>query len=109
MSSKIQFKTQSIIGKIGVMLIGMGGNNGTTCIAGCLANKLGITWETKQGIRTANYFGSLMFSSTTRIGNDPLGNPVHVPLRNLVPMLHPDDIFWGGWYVCKVYLYGRKQ
>jgi len=75
----------------------MGGNNGTTCIAGCIANKLGITWETKQGTKSANYFGSLMFASTTKIGNDPQGNPVHVPIRNLVPVLHPNDICWGGW------------
>lgn len=93
----MQFKTQSNIGKVGVMLIGVGGNNGTTCIAGCIANKLGITWETKQGNKTANYWGSLMFASTTKIGNDLQGNPVYVPLRNLVPVLHPNDICWGGW------------
>jgi myo-inositol-1-phosphate synthase len=96
-SSKMQFRTQSRVGKVGVMLIGMGGNNGTTCIAGCLANKLGLTWETKEGTNMANYWGSLMLSSTTKIGNDRLGNPVYVPLKNLVPVLHPNDICWGGW------------
>jgi myo-inositol-1-phosphate synthase len=31
------------------MLIGMGGNNGTTIIGGLLANKLKMTWKTKKG------------------------------------------------------------
>lgn len=31
------------------MLVGMGGNNGTTLIGGLLANKHKITWNTKKG------------------------------------------------------------
>jgi myo-inositol-1-phosphate synthase len=32
------------------MLVGLGGNNGTTFTAGILANKKGTTWETKTGM-----------------------------------------------------------
>jgi len=32
------------------MIVGIGGNNGSTLVAGCLANKLGTTWETKTGV-----------------------------------------------------------
>jgi len=38
---KINYKieTESIVPKIGVMLVGLGGNNGSTFCAGILANK----------------------------------------------------------------------
>lgn len=31
------------------MLVGLGGNNGTTVTAGVLANKHKVTWNTKSG------------------------------------------------------------
>ena len=34
----------------GIMIVGLGGNNGSTLVAGVLANKLNIRWETKSGI-----------------------------------------------------------
>jgi len=36
--------TEARVPKLGVMLVGMGGNNGATLIAGILANKLNIEW-----------------------------------------------------------------
>jgi len=41
--------TETKIPKIGVMLVGLGGNNGSTFTAGILANKKQQTWESKQG------------------------------------------------------------
>jgi myo-inositol-1-phosphate synthase len=41
------------------MLIGFGGNNGTTLAATVLANKHNITWGTKHGRQTPNYIGSV--------------------------------------------------
>lgn len=35
----LEFKTQKKIGRVGVMLVGWGGNNGSTLTAGILANK----------------------------------------------------------------------
>lgn len=37
------------------MLVGWGGNNGSTITAALLANKLNLTWETKDGTKTANW------------------------------------------------------
>ena len=37
------------------MLVGWGGNNGTTITAALIANKLKLTWETKNGIQKANW------------------------------------------------------
>ena len=73
-------------------------NMDSTCVAGALANKLGLTWETKEGSHKANYWGSLMMASTVKLGNDSYtGNSVYTPLHNMLPMVHPNDIVWGGW------------
>jgi myo-inositol-1-phosphate synthase len=68
-----------------------------TCIAGAIANKLGLTWETKEGTKASNYWGSLMMASTAKLGNDSFGNAVYSPLHKMLPMVHPNDIVWGGW------------
>ena len=41
------------------MLIGLGGNNGSTLVASILANKHNITWGTKDGRQAPNYIGSV--------------------------------------------------
>jgi myo-inositol-1-phosphate synthase len=69
----------------------------STCVAGAIANKLGLTWETKEGTKKANYWGSLMMASTAKLGNDTAGNSIYVPLKNMLPMLDPSEIVWGGW------------
>jgi len=37
------------------MLVGWGGNNGSTVTAALLANKLHLVWETKEGMQKANW------------------------------------------------------
>lgn len=39
-------------------------------------------------------------ASTVRLGNDASGSAVHVPLRNLLPTVHPNDLVLGGWDIC---------
>jgi myo-inositol-1-phosphate synthase len=39
--------------KLGVMLVGLGGNNGSTFTAGLIANKKNLTWATKSGEQKA--------------------------------------------------------
>jgi len=51
-------ETDKRIPKLGVMLVGIGGNNGSTFVAGVLANKKKMEWETKQGTQKANFYGS---------------------------------------------------
>jgi myo-inositol-1-phosphate synthase len=50
------------------MLVGLGGNNGSTFTAGVLANRKNLTWETKNGEVSANFFGSFTQSATTHVG-----------------------------------------
>jgi len=93
-----QFKTDTRVPKMGVMIVGLGGNNGTTVVAGTIANREGITWRTKSGVQKPNYFGSITQASTVQVGTDfSSGEDVYVALKNLVPMVEPNDIIFGGW------------
>ena len=53
-TSSLLFKTSTRVPKLGCMLVGWGGNNGSTVTASVLANKLGITWRTKEGLQVNN-------------------------------------------------------
>lgn len=86
------FKTETAVPKLGMMLVGLGGNNGTTVLAGILANKYNMCWNTKMGEKKPNYFGSITQAGTVALGVDARGDEVHVPFNELVPMVHPNDI-----------------
>ncbi len=45
------FKTQTKVPKLGMMLVGWGGNNGSTVTAGILANVHKMSWPTREGTR----------------------------------------------------------
>ncbi|KAK4050764.1 Myo-inositol-1-phosphate synthase [Microbotryomycetes sp. JL221] len=92
-----EFKTMRKVPKTGLMLVGWGGNNGTTLSATILANKHNISWNTRDGTQTPNYIGSLVRGSTLRLGNDEQGKDVFVPFSDIVPMVHPNDLVVGGW------------
>jgi myo-inositol-1-phosphate synthase len=95
-TTRYEFRTDTRVPKLGVMLVGWGGNNGTTVTGGILANKHGITWMTKDGLKKPNYFGSLTQAATCRVGNYN-GEEVHVPFSAILPMVQPNDIELGGW------------
>ncbi|CUS14082.1 unnamed protein product [Tuber aestivum] len=92
------FNVQRKVGKVGLMLVGWGGNNGTTVTAGIIANRDGLTWETREGPRGANYYGSVIMGSTIKLGNEAeTGKEIHIPFRDILPMAHPNDLVLGGW------------
>eukprot|EP00897_Mesotaenium_endlicherianum_P004104 jgi/Mesen1/3721/ME000202S02811 len=95
-STSYDFKTDRKVPKLGIMLVGWGGNNGSTLTAGVIANREGISWVTKEGVQCSNYFGSLTQASTCRIGAFN-GEEVHVPFKSLLPMVDPNDVVFGGW------------
>ncbi|KAK7455339.1 hypothetical protein BaRGS_00039481 [Batillaria attramentaria] len=95
-TTRYTFRTQRKVPKLGVMLVGWGGNNGTTVTAAVLANKLGLSWNTKDGERKANYYGSITHCATVNLGTGPNGE-VFVPLRDMLPMVHANDIVFDGW------------
>ncbi|NXA55733.1 INO1A synthase, partial [Nothocercus julius] len=102
-STRFTFRTARHVPRLGVMLVGWGGNNGTTVTAAVLANRLGLSWMTKTGRKKANYYGSLLQASTVCLGTGP-GGDVHVPFRDLLPMVHPNDIVFDGWDISSLNL-----
>mmetsp|Transcript_10632 Transcript_10632/g.19172 ORF Transcript_10632/g.19172 Transcript_10632/m.19172 type:complete len:523 (-) Transcript_10632:1989-3557(-) len=93
---KWNFRTERNVPKLGVMLVGWGGNNGTTVTAGILANREGITWRTKEGVAHPNYYGSVVMASTVCVGTMN-GEDVFAPMHSMLPMVHPNDLVLDGW------------
>jgi len=54
-------------------------------------------------------FGSLTQSSTVSVGSDAAGAYVYVPMRDIVPMLNPDNLEIDGWDISSVNLEGAVQ
>ena len=54
---QFEIETKTDVPKTGVMIVGLGGNNGSTFVAGIVANREGISWRTRTGIQRPNYFG----------------------------------------------------
>jgi myo-inositol-1-phosphate synthase len=98
------------------MLVGLGGNNGSTLLASVIANRCQLTWRTREGkplisiknaliivvgIQKADFLGSVLMSSTMHVGEDEHGNAVYLPLHQILPMVHPNDLCIGGWDICR--------
>uniref|UniRef100_A0A8D2J3Q3 inositol-3-phosphate synthase n=1 Tax=Varanus komodoensis TaxID=61221 RepID=A0A8D2J3Q3_VARKO len=102
-SVHLTFRTERRVPKLGVMLVGWGGNNGSTVTAAVLANRMALSWMTKRGRKHANYYGSLLQASTVCLGSGPSGD-VYVPFRDLLPMVDPNDIVFDGWDISSLNL-----
>ena len=99
------FKVDRKVGKVGMMLVGWGGNNGTTVTAGIIANRRGLVWETREGKRAANYYGSVVMGSTIKLGTNPkTGQEINIPFHDILPMVHPNDLVIGGWDISRMNL-----
>lgn len=92
------FNVDRKVGKVGMMLVGLGGNNGSTITAGLIANRRNLVWDTREGQQAANYYGSVVMGSTIKLGTDSkTGEEVNVPFHDVLPMVHPNDLVVGGW------------
>ncbi len=93
--------THTHVPKLGLMMVGLGGNNGTTLFTGLLAHKLKVEWESKEGAHKPNFFGSFTQSATCRTGirQSPDGKleDVYTPISKLLPMVNPVDFEVTGW------------
>ncbi|KFH44772.1 Inositol-3-phosphate synthase-like protein [Hapsidospora chrysogenum ATCC 11550] len=97
------FKVERKVPKTGMMLVGWGGNNGTTVTAGIIANRRNMVWETKEGPREANYYGSVVMGSTMKLGTDAkTSREINIPFSQVLPMVHPNDLVIGGWDISKM-------
>jgi myo-inositol-1-phosphate synthase len=102
--------TERNVPRIGVMLVGLAGNNGSTFTAGIMANREKLTWDTKNGQQSANFFGSFTQSATAHVGfkfDETTGNlkDVHKPIKEVLPMANPVDFEISGWDISNCNLY----
>jgi myo-inositol-1-phosphate synthase len=79
------------------MMVGWGGNNGSTLTATITANRHNINFRTKDGLVEPNYYGSVTQSSTMKLGINANGDDVYAPINTVLPMVHPNDFVLGGW------------
>jgi myo-inositol-1-phosphate synthase len=79
------------------MLVGWGGNNGSTMTACLEANRREMEWRTKDGVQKANWYGSITQASTVMLGSDANFKDIYLPMRDIVPMVDPNDIILDGW------------
>lgn len=95
--------------KLGVMLVGWGGNNGSTFTAGLIANRKNLTWKTRYGEHRANFFGSLTQSVAAHVGFRKLENEtledVYRIVNEIVPLVNPCDMEVTGWDISSMNLY----
>ena len=92
------------------MLVGLGGNNGTTFVAGILANKKQTSWETKRGTEHPNFHASFTQSATAQVGfkNDEKTKQiqdVYKPIKDLMPLVNPCDFEITGWDISSLNLF----
>jgi len=90
-------RTTTTIPRLGLMLVGWGGNNGSTLSAALEANRSKLQWRTKTGTQQANWFGSITQASTVLIGSDANDQDSYLPMNQIIPMVNPDDIVLDGW------------
>ena len=94
-------ETDSRVPTLGLMLVGLGGNNGSTLTAGLLAHKYNVSWESKRGVHTPNYYGSFTQCGTTKVGVQRLPNggikDIYKPIKEFLPTVNPTDIEISGW------------
>ncbi len=91
--------------KLGVMLVGLGGNNGSTFTAGILAYQKKIEWDNKNGRHNIDFYGSLHQYGHVHIGYDKHNKPYSKLIKELVEMRDLQDIVIGGWDICEDNLY----
>jgi myo-inositol-1-phosphate synthase len=96
-TESLTFRTKRAVPRTGTMLVGWGGNNGSTLTAGIVANKNNLTWETKEGVQKSDYFGSVTQAATVSLGVNTSGDSVHIPFKNMLPMVDPNEMVIGGW------------
>ena len=57
-SPRFTFRTARQVPRLGVMLVGWGGNNGSTLTAAVLANRLRLSWPTRTGRKVGESGGA---------------------------------------------------
>jgi len=106
---KHDIKVDQKIPKLGIMLVGWGGNNGSTFTAGVIANRRKLSWNGRTGKQQANFFGSLTQTVSVHVGfkQGPVGDlhDVYKYVNEIVPLVDPCDLEITGWDISGMNIY----
>lgn len=106
---KHNIKVDQKVPKLGVMLVGWGGNNGSSFTAGVVANKKKLSWLTKNGKQEANFFGSFTQCVSVQVGfKQAKGGAledVYKFVHEIVPLVNPVDFEITGWDISAMNIY----
>jgi myo-inositol-1-phosphate synthase len=82
---------------VGVLLVGLGGNNGSTFVGSLLAHRKKVTWRDHSGkVMSPDWLGSVVMSGATEYAGT---------FFNRFDFTHPDDIVFGGWDISSANMY----
>lgn len=91
--------------KLGVLIVGLGGNNGSTLVASLIAYNKGIVWNTKTGPHEVKFLGSLSQYGSVHIGYDKNMKPHSRLFSEMGNMYKPSELVVHGWDICSDNLY----
>ena len=108
---KIHIPEYSKEKKLGVMIVGLGGNNGSTLTSTLLAYNKSINWENKNGEHSVKWYGSISQYGSVNLGYDNQGKVVSKLIKNMVSLRKPEDIIISGWDICgdNLYIASKKN
>lgn len=107
--NKYNFKVSPCSQKIGVMIVGLCGNNGTTFTTSILSKQLDKTWKNKNGEHKTNFYGSLYEYGSVHIGYDENKKAYSKLYREMLEMNKINDIVISGWDIVKDDLYTASE
>jgi myo-inositol-1-phosphate synthase len=67
-----------------------------------------MSWKTREGVKTPNYYGSMTQSATIYLG-EYNNAPVYVPFNKVVPMTDPNKIVVSGWDINAMDMYNAMK
>lgn len=98
------FKVNDKKPRMGLMMVGLGGNNGTTLTGGILAHKYNLTWRERTGEKKPELLGSVTQSTAVHLGQCN-GEDIYVPFSKLLSMVDPNDLVISGWDLSNANMY----
>ena len=85
--------------KTGVLIVGLGGNNGSTFFASQIANQKQLSWQTKYGEQESNYLGTLSQASVIPVGRSHAGVQ-YKAFQEIIDLVPVEEIVVHGWDLC---------
>lgn len=101
---QMTFKVNDKTPRMGLMMVGLGGNNGTTLTGGILAHKHNLTWRERSGEKKPDLLGSVTQSTAIHLGKCN-GEDIYVPFSKLLSMVDPSDLVISGWDLSNANMY----